>query len=104
MKHPSYQEMLRYNLELAGPEATFFAQYQSDTLARFLCHLTPKPITIVDVGCSDGVLTSFIAAHFQHAHIHGVDISAEHIEIARMAYPTISFTISDNTLSAFADA
>lgn len=103
MQRPSYQELFKFNLSLAGPGATFFAQYQSDTIARLNPNLLLGNITVVDIGCGDGLLTSFIAAHFYNATIHGVDISTEHIDVARMAYPHIRFHTYTNTLP-FADA
>ena len=99
----AYQKNLIFNLNLSGPGPTFFAQYQSDTIAHWCAHLLAEPITIVDVGCGDGVLTSFIAALFYNAHIHGVDTSAEHIDVARMAYPAVSFEVAGDKLP-FPDA
>ncbi|MFI5333399.1 MAG: class I SAM-dependent methyltransferase [Candidatus Babeliales bacterium] len=98
MHRPTYQETLKYNLTLAGPEPTFFAQYQSDVIAQWFAHLRAQPITIVDVGCGDGLLTSFIAAQFHNANVHGVDPSLEHIDVARLAYPYLSFDVYSDTL------
>lgn len=96
-RNKAYQDNFRHNLTLSGAGPTFFAQYQSDTLVRFLRN---KPNSVIlDFGCSDGVLTSFIAALFPHATVHGVDPSAEHIEIARMAYPNILFDVTGTTLN-----
>lgn len=100
-RNKAYQDNFRHNLTLAGAGPTFFAQYQSDMLARWLNN--KQASTVLDFGCSDGVMTSFIAALFPSATVHGVDTSAEHIEIARMAYPNILFDVTGTTLN-FPDA
>ena len=99
----AYQENFRKNLTLAGAGPTFFAQYQTDKLTQWFANTVTQPLTILDFGCSDGVMTSFIATLFSHATVYGVDTSTEHIEVARMAYPEITFEVTGTTLP-FPDA
>lgn len=81
-----YRELLDKNLWLSGESSTFFAEYKALKLKEWLPELVKTPITILDFGCGDGLMTSFIASLFPTATVFGVDPSSESIEVARMAY------------------
>jgi ubiquinone/menaquinone biosynthesis C-methylase UbiE len=91
----NYRENLDKNLWLSGESSTFFAEYKAQKLKQWLPELANKPITILDFGCGDGVMTSFVQAVFPQATVVGADPSSESIEVARMAYEKITFQVSD---------
>lgn len=55
---------------------------------------------ILDIGCGTGHLTAQIAA--LGAHVTGVDRSAEMIQLARVAHPSLHFAVADARELAFA--
>jgi len=95
-----YQENLRKNIWLSGPDATFFAEYKACKLQELLPNLVDKKIKILDFGCGDGLVSSFVKTIFADAQIYGVDTSPEHIEVAKLAYENINFAVSDTNIPA----
>src|SRR4051794_5336445 len=53
------------------------------------------PASVVDLGCGPGHLTTLLRRRWPDASIRGVDSSAEMIQRARDADPTISFEVAD---------
>lgn len=54
--------------------------------------------SILDVGCGDGSITALMARHIQDGHVHGIDISAQNIELAVNKFKdlhNLSFEIQD---------
>ena len=92
-----YYALLAKNRELSGDEATFFAHCQAGKIYALL-FTQATPSTILDIGCGDGLLTSFIQALYPQAQVYGCDTNSESIEFARLAYPTITFDSMDTTL------
>lgn len=93
-----YRELLDKNLWLSGESSTYFAQYKAEKLVEWLPELRNHAITILDFGCGDGLMTSFIKGLLPQAQVFGVDPSSESIEVATMAYDTITFSVSGETL------
>ncbi len=94
----NYYALVAKNRELSGEAATFFAEYKATIITELFPHLHNKSIKILDFGCGDGLMTSFVGALLPQATVYGIDPSAEHIEIATIAYPTISFSVSGHIL------
>lgn len=89
-----YRETMDKNLWLSGESSSFFAEYKAQKLKEWFPELAYQPIKILDFGCGDGLMTSFVQALFPKAQVYGVDPSAESIEVAQMAYKNIKFTVS----------
>ncbi|HEV2601431.1 MAG TPA: class I SAM-dependent methyltransferase [Candidatus Babeliales bacterium] len=100
----SYQKLLRKNIELSGAQESFFAEYKAIKLTQWFPQLLTTPHTILDFGCGDGIMTSFVQALCPQATIYGIDASLEHIEVAQMAYENITFIHSDAPKIPFADS
>ena len=71
---------------------------------RFRCFLVKKLLqtpkigespSIVDVGCGDGDLLTFVATILPKAHLTGVDISEEQIAVNARQHPEIAFATFD---------
>ncbi len=93
-----YQDNLRKNLAISGDAATFFAEYQAQTLAAWFAKKVTQQLSILDFGCGDGLMTSFMQHIFTNATLYGVDPSTEHIALAKDMYEGIHFTRSDENL------
>lgn len=98
MNHKSYENNLRKSRAISGDAATFFAEYQAQKLAAWFPEKLNAPIAILDFGCGDGLMTSFVQHIFVNATLYGVDPSAEHIALAKDMYEGIHFTLSDEKL------
>lgn len=109
MKHSNdilkekYQKNLAASREISGDTATFFAEYQAQKLHAWFAHEYDKNTSILDFGCGDGLMTSFIQHLFVHATVYGVDASQEHIDFAKEMYEGIHFSVSGKALP-FADS
>jgi trans-aconitate 2-methyltransferase len=53
------------------------------------------PASVVDLGCGPGNLTTLLRSRWPDADIRGLDSSAEMIEKAREADPTVTFEVAD---------
>lgn len=93
-----YRKNLDKNLWLSGESSTFFAEYKVNKLKEWLPEFVDKESTMLDFGCGDGLMTSFIKAVFPRAHVYGIDPSSESIEVATLAYENIHFSLSDTTI------
>jgi ubiquinone/menaquinone biosynthesis C-methylase UbiE len=86
-----YRKNLAASRAISGDAATFFAEYQAQKLAAWLPEKINAPISILDFGCGDGLITSFVQHIFVNATTYGVDTSQEHIALAQDIYPGIHF-------------
>lgn len=57
---------------------------RADSAARFTKYLTQKnqPLAILDIGCGNGWLTNYIAAHVPNSTVTGVDINLTELQQA----------------------
>lgn len=94
----AYQKNFSKNVELSGRESTLFAAHKADIIDELVKNVAYSPLSILDFGCSDGLLTSFIQILFSNARITAVDKSYEHIEVARLAYPSINFEMATTSI------
>ena len=94
-KDPLYNETFEKASELIGTSGAFFADYQAQQLKTWFPEYDKESINILDFGCGDGAMTSFVSYYFNHAQIYGTDSSYESIEFAQQYYKAIQF----NTLN-----
>lgn len=86
-------------LALTGETSDYFAKYKAQKLAEWLPELLGSiPSSILDFGCGDGLMTSYVQQRFSTTALYGCDPSAESIEIAQTKYPTMTFKISGATI------
>ncbi len=99
---------------LRGPTRRYFegaaAGWDDRIQARDGDHLEPleeavkrlevAPETILDVGTGTGVGALWLADHFEHARVLGVDVAAEMIELARTKGGRPRFEIADTSAAS----
>jgi ubiquinone/menaquinone biosynthesis C-methylase UbiE len=93
----NYREKLDESLALSGESSEYFAQLKVQKLIQWLPELNNKKITVLDFGCGDGLMTSYLADHFKQGIIHGLDPSPKSIEIAQKNYPSIHFAVNSES-------
>lgn len=54
-----------------------------------------KPLSLLDVGCASGSLTSQIATFFPSSKVFGIDSYKKAVEFGRKSYPKIEFKFAD---------
>ncbi len=81
-------------LALSGESSAFFAEYKAKKLAEWFPNQVSSPISILDFGCGDGVMTHFVKKTFPKALVHGVDPSPKSIETAQKQFHGIQFSLS----------
>jgi len=91
----NYRETLDQAVAISGESSAFFAEYKAKKLYEWFPQKNKKGISILDFGCGDGLMASFVKVFFPHAKIFGVDPSQESIEFAQEAHPSISFSVSN---------
>ncbi len=90
-----YQDNLAKNRAISGDAATFFAEYQAQKLAAWFPQKVDHNISILDFGCGDGLMTSFVHHLFENATIAGIDSDPERIELAKDMYEGMKFVCAD---------
>ncbi len=78
-----YRDEHSKQTKLIGIESSYFADFKIKQLANDEKSNVNKRLKILDYGCGDGIAESFFAKYFPNAHIVGLDVSEESIEIAR---------------------
>jgi ubiquinone/menaquinone biosynthesis C-methylase UbiE len=81
-------------LKITGESSTFFAQYKAKKLREWCPEKIDQSIKILDFGCGDGVMTSFVQHEFKNASMYGTDPSSESIEVAQETFGHINFGTS----------
>lgn len=89
-----YRKNLDDALALSGESSIFFADYKALKLKEWLPERANIPQAILDFGCGDGVMTSFVRIHFPHATLYGVDPSSKSIQSAQKSFPTMNFSVN----------
>lgn len=82
------------SLRLSGETSCFFAQYKAKKLAGWLPEFVTRPTQMLDFGCGDGMMTSFVQKNFPLARLYGIDPSPKSIHAAQKQFQDISFSIS----------
>ncbi len=89
---------------LSGESSAFFAAYKTQKMMKWFEDLIAEPISILDFGCGDGLMTNFVKEAFWKARVVGVDSSEKSIEVAENNYPAIDFYKTNDTRLNFPDA
>lgn len=117
MTEPTYEQKLAAEAELWGRDAAEKAQevppdwryhrhlrhniiYHTADIDELLAHIQPG-MTALELGCGSGWLTLALAQ--KGAAAHGLDISAQALEIARAYYDSIRETVSGTVTYEAAD-
>ena len=90
-----YRQEQDRNLLLTGDDSDYFARYKVHQFATWYPSLLTKASNILDFGCGDGLMSSYLAYYFNNAKVYGTDISAESITIAQQSYNNIHFSVTD---------
>lgn len=100
-----YRKNLDNALSLSGESSSFFAEYKALKLKEWFLERIVISQHILDFGCGDGVMTSFVAQYFPNASVYGIDPSPDSIKTAQQTYPAITFSTNyeDKTDLAFQD-
>lgn len=79
----TYARQHESSIALSGEEPEYFSQYKIDDLVR-VCELNRiKPARILDFGAGIGNSLAPMQRAFPHAHISGIDVSGESLEVCR---------------------
>jgi trans-aconitate methyltransferase len=106
---PEYAQLMEEQYALKNKSLDFSieisSQYSSRFYAAFLMLVSrlsfePAPATILDIGCDNGILTSFYAEHFPNAKVLGIDRCKEAVAAAeslkqRLGLTNLSFAHAD---------
>lgn len=90
-------------VSLSGESSSFFAAYKTQKLMSWFSHWINEPISILDFGAGDGLMTDMVQRAFHEARVVGVDPSGESVKYAQQEYPNISFVQTYNEALPFAD-
>lgn len=90
----NYRDNLDKNLAISGESSTFFAEYKARKLGEWFPKKISKPLAVLDFGCGDGLMTSFVKQIFSKSQVHGCDPSSESIKLAQDMYEDIAFAVS----------
>ncbi|MCK4499051.1 class I SAM-dependent methyltransferase [Candidatus Babeliales bacterium] len=80
-------------LWLSGESSEYFAKYKAQKLLEWLPELIDKKIKVLDYGCGDGVMASYIPKYFKNSIVYGTDPSEKSIREASQLFPDISFSV-----------
>jgi trans-aconitate methyltransferase len=93
----NYRGNLDKALAISGESSDFFAQYKAKKLKEWLPEMANKPLSILDFGCGDGVMTNYVSIEFPHADLSGVDPSPKSIQTAQHLFSHIAFKVNSDT-------
>ena len=96
----SYDAALERGIAFSGEDKTFFARGRVRWLQRQLHRLGIRPARILDYGCGTGTATPYLLELAGAEHLHGVDISAKSIEVARRTQGSARATFSTDAARA----
>ncbi len=82
-------------LSLTGYSYDFFARYKAEKLHKWISKGGYAAHNILDFGCGDGLMTSYVHKLFPKATITGIDPSSKSIETAQANHPGITFKTSE---------
>jgi ubiquinone/menaquinone biosynthesis C-methylase UbiE len=100
----NYRDMQNKAVALSGEESSFFAAFKTQKLTQWFPHYINAPISILDFGSGDGLMTDMVRKAFCQAKVFGVDPSGKSIEFARQEYPEITFKQAFGPTLPFDDA
>ena len=99
-----YRQAVTASISFTGQDVDYFAERKAEHLVRFVGDgfAAPTESSVLDVGCGVGTTDAHLTARF--ASVDGVDVSAESIEQAVAANPSVRYQVYDGNTLPFADA
>ena len=91
------------HVALSGESGAFFAQYKIQKLYEWFPAYRHKPISILDFGCGDGLMTELTLKAIPQAEAFGIDPSAKSIEEAQRNFKAPHFFWFDGATAPFAN-
>ena len=65
-------------------------------LSEILSFVPKKPVKVLDVGCSSGIITHQVHNNLpKRSKVHGIDSYKAAVDLAKTKYPHISFAVAD---------
>lgn len=96
-----YRNIHTENIKLSGVDSFYFAEMKVKLLTAFEKN---ELIKILDVGCGDGAVESYMHEYFPAWIINGIDVSSESIQQAiKKKISNTTFSFYDGTSIPFAD-
>ena len=74
-----YRKIHTQNVKITGADSYYFAAHKIELLKEYE---NDHPSRLLDIGCSDGVVETFIEKEFPSFKINAIDVSAESISLA----------------------
>ena len=96
-----YRATQNKQIAIFGETGDFFAEYKVKKLAEWLPGLAAKPLAVLDYGCGDGLMASYVRRYFSNASVYGVDPSSKSIEQARANHPEVEFSSAQDVSLPF---
>jgi len=98
-----FRKIHNHNLRKTGYSSAFFAERKIREIARHVQN--PKQsLTILDLGCGDGLCTAFLREYFPNSELQGLDVSEQSIQVAvRRDITGAKFTTYDGSQIPFKD-
>lgn len=87
----NYQFINDKQLKPTGETSSYFAELKVKNLIEWYPDLINREIKILDFGCGDGLMTSFLKFYFPKAKIYGIDPSSKIIGTAQQRHSDICF-------------
>jgi SAM-dependent methyltransferase len=87
-----YEESLQKGLSVSGETKDFFVRGRVRWVARAMARMGARAQSVLDFGCGIGDASPALLAATAADRVHGVDLSAKEIEIARQRYQTPGIT------------
>jgi SAM-dependent methyltransferase len=100
----TYQNEVEQSIAFAGVSHADITAHKVEHLLRICARLIgpPSKQRILDVGCGVGLTDALLVDRV--GELHGIDISPESIERARLANPAVRYTAFDGTVFPLPDA
>jgi ubiquinone/menaquinone biosynthesis C-methylase UbiE len=73
-----YRKIHDKNIKITGENSAYFAEYKIKEIRQIL----NEPLTVLDLGCGDGISEVYLQKYFEHIKCYGIDISKESIKVA----------------------
>ncbi len=91
------------HVRMSGESGAFFAEYKVQKLVEWFPEYRDSPVRVLDFGCGDGLMTSFVPQYMARASVAGIDVSQKSIEYARARYSGVTFDWFDGSRSDLPD-
>lgn len=96
-----YRRIHNHNLRKTGYSSAFFAERKVREIARHMQN-PEQHLSILDLGCGDGLGTAFLREYFLNSDLRGLDVSEQSIQAAvGKDIPGANFAIYDGSQIPF---